>query len=366
MTYLERNKSRRWMPAPLIALCLSLAAVGCTSDPTTTTSSAAALSGTLNMGGATSQTAAQEAWRAGFQDLFPDVTVNYDPTGSGTGQSNFASGGYAVAGSDAATDASGPFSGCAPGSPLVQIPAYISPIAIVFTLPGIDTVRLDAATIAGIFAGTITSWADPAITATNPGVALPSTVITPVHRSDNSGTTWNFTDYLAQAAPQVWTWGAAQAWPEALNGEAAQGTQGVHDTVTAASGTIGYIDASQSAGLGITAIQVGDQYNLPTAAGAALAVGASPRESGRAPSDVVVDLDRTPASANAYPLVLVSYLIACGQYADASVGPLAKAYLDHVVSDAGQQAAAANAGSAPLSSDPDLAAAVGAAVAAMS
>jgi len=326
---------------------------------------ASSLNGTLNLGGATSQTAAQEAWRAGFQDANPKVTVNYDPTGSGTGQKNFAGGGYAIAGSDAAIAEGGAAAGCAKGSTLVQVPAYLSPIAVVFNLPGITSLDLDPATIAGIFAGKITAWNDPAIAATNPGAALPSTTITPVHRSDSSGTTENFTDYLAKTAPSVWTWKPAQSWPDALSGESAQGTQGVHDAVKAATGMIGYLDASQSSGFGIASIKVGSGYVAPSAAGAATAVGSSPREPGRAAGDIVVDLDRTLTTANAYPLVLVSYLIGCGQYADAPTGVLAKAYLQYVVSEAGQNAGAANAGSAPLSSDPELAAAVASAIATM-
>jgi len=365
-TQTHRDGPRRILATTLAILAAATLATACgpTDPPAASshpTSATTRLTGTLNAGGATSQTAAQDAWRAGFQADNPAVTVNYDPTGSGTGQKNFASGGYTIAGSDAAIAETGPFSGCAAGSALVQIPVYISPIVVVFNLPGVGSLNLDPATLAAMFTGTITRWNDPAIAATNPGVTLPDQAITPVHRSDSSGTTENFTDYLAKTAPTAWTWKPAQAWPSTLAGESAQGTQGVHDAVTAATGMLGYIDASQAAGFGVAHIRVGDGYVAPSATAAATAVGASPREQGRAASDIVLDLDRTPTDPTAYPIVLVSYLLACGQYPDASKAALAKAYLAYVVSDSGQKAAAANAGSAPLS--PDLARADAAAIA---
>ena len=343
-----------------VALALGLA--GCatneTGSPTTTltdtATTATPLAGTLNAGGSSAQTAAQEAWRAGFQSANPGVTVNYDPTGSGTGRTNFASGGYLFAGTDAAFDvaaAAGPFAACTADSALVEVPAYISAIAIAFTLPGVTSLNLDANTIASIFAQKITTWDDPAIAALNPGVTLPSTAIDPVHRSDQSGTTQNFTDYLAKAAPAVWTWPAAQTWPTDLTGDAAQGTQGVGSLLSSTPGSIGYIDESQSAGLGIVSVGVGSAFTPPSSAAAAAAVGKSPLETGRAPTDIVVALDRTLTDAGTYPVVLVSYIAACAKYADPANGTLVQAYLNYVISPDGQQAAATNAGSSPLSSD---------------
>lgn len=338
---------------------------GPATGPSAAAQMAASLSGTINAGGSTAQTAAQEAWRAGFQNANPQVTVNYDPTGSGTGRDNFANGGYVLAGTDAAfavDQASGPFAACASGSALVEVPAYISPIAIAFNLAGVTTLNMDADTIAKIFAGGITVWNDPAIASQNAGVNLPATAITPVHRSDNSGTTQNFTDYLAQAASSAWPNPSAQAWPSDLKGEAAEGTQGVAQIIASTPGAVGYLDASQATGMGTVAVKVGTAYVPYSAAAAANAVGKSPLETGRAVGDVVVALDRTLTDPDVYPVVLVSYLAACQNYADPTTGALVKAYLAYVVSDAGQQAAAANAGSAPISSDPALAAKAAAAV----
>ncbi|MDR2974774.1 MAG: extracellular solute-binding protein, partial [Propionibacteriaceae bacterium] len=132
-----------------VVIALSLAACAANetgADSTTQTSaSSATLTGVIDAGGSSAQTAAQEAWRAGFSATNPGVTVNYDPTGSGTGRQNFASGGYVLAGTDAAfspDEATGSFAACAPGSTLVEIPAYISAIAIGFNLDGVSSLKL--------------------------------------------------------------------------------------------------------------------------------------------------------------------------------------------------------------------------------
>ncbi|MDR0417602.1 MAG: phosphate ABC transporter substrate-binding protein PstS [Propionibacteriaceae bacterium] len=369
---------KRKFIASLLLAAVAVAAAGCASNETdispgdgrSSISSAppAALSGTLSGGGASSQTAAQEAWRAGFQAAHPGVTVDYDPTGSGTGRTNFSDGGFFFAGSDAPfgqAAASGAFAACAPGSALVEVPAYISPIAVAFNLDGVASLQLDAAVIAQIFTGQINRWDDPAIAAANAGAELPDAAITPVHRSDKSGTTENFTDYLNQVAPGQWPYEAAEEWPAELQGEAAEKTQGVRQTVSSTPGAIGYLDASQAGGLGTAAIKVGSAYVPYSPAAATAAVGQSALQPGRAATDVVVDLDRTLSQGQVYPLVLVSYLAACQRYADPDVGALAKAYLEYVTSAAGQQAAADHAGSAPITADPALAPKVAAAVAAM-
>ena len=128
--------------------------------------------------------------------------MNYDPVGSGTGRENFISGAFAFAGSDSALSTDEGELDAANercGGDVVEVPAYISPIAVIFNLPGVDELNLKPETIAMIFDGKITKWNDEAIAADNPDADLPDTAITPVHRSDDSGTTGNFTDYLSKA-----------------------------------------------------------------------------------------------------------------------------------------------------------------------
>ena len=313
----------------------------------------APLSGTLNAGGSTAQTVAQTAWIAGFEAANSAVTVNYDAVGSGAGRSGFASGSYAVTGTDDAFQSSEltGLSLCTDNN-IVEVPAYISPIAIAFNLPGIASLDLDASAITKLMTGAIKTWNDPAIAALNPGVSLPSTAVTPVHRSDKSGTTGNFTDYLTQAAASDWTYGVVETWPADLGGEAAQGTQGVVSSITSAAGAVGYIDASQSSGLGVASvINAGGAKVAPSTDGAAKTMSASSQQSGRGATDLADDVNRTATDPAAYPVIMFSYVVGCLSYKDASTAALAKAYMDYVVSAAGQQAAASNAGSAPLGSD---------------
>lgn len=332
-----------------------LALTSCAANEAGSDSAAASgLSGELSGSGASSQGAAQEAWIAGFQTANPDVTINYDPTGSGAGRETFQQGASAFAGSDRAFKvdeiAAGPFDGCATGD-IVEIPAYISPIAIVFNVEGVDSLNMDAATVAGIFSGKITNWNDAAIAALNPDATLPDLAISAVHRSDKSGTTGNFTEYLEAAAPEAWTSGAIEEWPTELGGEGAQGTSGVVEAVTNGIGTIGYADASKAGDLGTVKIKVGEEFVEYTPEAASAIVDASELEADRTEHDLAIVLDRTSTEAGVYPIVLVSYLIGCEEYADAANAELVKSYFSYIVSAEGQDAAAEAAGSAPISDD---------------
>ncbi len=314
-----------------------------------TTEASADLSGTLSGIGASSQAVAQETWIVGFQTANPGVTVNYSPEGSGAGREAFIGGGADYAGSDRAFTLEeiegNSFGQCAADATPINLPVYISPIAVVFNLEGVDALNLDPATLAGIFKGDITNWNDPAIAALNEGAELPDLAITAVHRSDTSGTTENFTDYLATVAPDVWDAEADGDWPYP-GGEAAGQTQGVVAAVSGGVGTIGYVDASQAGEFSVVSIGQDGNFNPPTTEAAARIVENSPVEEGRAESDMAIQLDR---EADGYPIVLVSYLIACQDYEDDATAELVKAYLSYVVSEEGQQATAERAGSAPLS-----------------
>ena len=332
--------------AAVAALTLTACAAneGATTAPSDTASAGPALTGTLVGQGASSQQVAIQAWTAAFNQTNHDVVLNYDPAGSGTGRESFLAGAINFAGSDRAFKvdeiAKGGFGACAADSGIVEIPAYISPIAIIFNVPGVDSLNLDAKTVAGIFAGTITKWNDPAIAADNSGATLPDLAINPVHRSDKSGTTGNFTDYLSANAKDVWTWGSVEEWPA-----------GVVEAVKAGEGSIGYADSSQATGISSVAVKVGSEFVEHSAEGAAKTLDASAIEDGRTEGDLAFKIDRTTTAAGAYPVLLVSYLIGCEQYEDENVAALTKAFFQTAVSEAGQKSAAENAGSAPISDD---------------
>ncbi|MGO2660580.1 phosphate ABC transporter substrate-binding protein PstS [Mycetocola reblochoni] len=340
--------------AAIAALALTSCAANESGSGTSTDSaSSSGATGTLVGIGASSQGSAQESWIAGFQTANPDATINYDPQGSGAGRESFISGAAAFAGSDSALsddELAGTFGSCAPDTTAIDLPVYISPIAVIFNIEGVDELNLDSETLANIFNGSITSWDDEAIAALNPDATLPSTSITAVHRSDDSGTTKNFADYLNSTAPDAWGEEPSDTFPFS-GGEGAQGTSGVVDAVTNGTGTIGYADASRAGDLGVAKIKVGDEFVGYTAEAAAAVVEGSPLVEGREDNDIAIKLDRQTTDPSHYPLVLVSYAIACQEYADADQGALAKAYLGYIASDEGQKVSAESAGSAPLSAD---------------
>lgn len=322
-------------------------------EPSTSETAAMELSGSLNGAGASSQESAMEAWRAGFQSANPNVTVNYDPVGSGGGRTQFLDGATSFAGSDAQMDDEEyelAIARCDGESGAIHLPMYISPIAVIFNLEGVDSLNMDADTIANIFNGTITSWDDAAIAEQNEGVELPATPITIVHRADESGTTENFTEYLAAAST---TWGQEPSgdWMGAA-GESGQGTSALVQIVTDNAGTIGYADASRAGELGTVALKVGEEYVPFSAEAAAAVVDASPAaEVTNGDNDLAIHLDRTTTAAGAYPLVLVSYSIACQQYDDEAEGALVTSFLKYVASAEGQAQSASAAGSSPISAD---------------
>ncbi|TXL62298.1 phosphate ABC transporter substrate-binding protein PstS [Aeromicrobium terrae] len=341
------------MTAPAVAaltLVLGLSACGAANEDPSDGSASGGLSGTLNAGGSSAQESAVAAWKKAFQTTNPETTVNYDPVGSGGGREQFLSGGLDLAGSDAYLDdeelakAKDRCSG-----DVVEVPTYVSPIAVVFNLPGVDELNLSPKTIGGIFQGTITTWDDDAIKADNPDATLPSSKITPVHRSDDSGTTKNFTDYLDQASDGAWKGGVVETWP-IKGGEGAEGTSGVISAVKGGKGTIGYADESQAGDLGTAAVKVGDSFTKVSPEAASKVLDASTPVAGRAATDIAIEVDRKVTEAGVYPIVLVSYQIACQTYDDQAKAELVKSWLTYVTSTDGQAAAAKDAGSAPLSS----------------
>jgi phosphate transport system substrate-binding protein len=351
----NRTSFRRALVPTAAALTLGFGLAACgagNADSSSGGASDSGLSGNLAGGGSSAQDKAQQAWRAGFQTDNPDVTITYDPVGSGDGRANFISGAYAFGGSDSyLTDDEGELAAAKKhcgGEDPIEVPAYVSPIAVTFNLPGVDSLNLTAKTVAEIFDGKITKWNDPAIAADNDGVDLPSTTITPVHRSDDSGTTANFTDYLSKAGEGAWSYDPDGVWP-IKGGEGGDGTSGLIGAVTDGEGTIGYADDSAVKGtdLGVASLKVGSAFNAPSPDGAAQVVAGSPTVKGRPSVDMAIDVDRTSTEAGAYPLLVSSYLIACQHY-DADQADLVKAFLSYIVSGPGQQAAADEAGSAPL------------------
>lgn len=307
----------------------------------------AGVSGKINGGGASTQKVAFSAWKNAFEKANDGATVTYDAVGSGGGRKSFVNKAFAFAGSDAPLkkdQLKEAKERC--GGEVIEIPVYISPIAIAFNLDGIDSLNMSAETIAKIFSGKIKTWDDAAIKKENPDAKLPSTKITAVHRSDKSGTTENFTEYLHEAAPKVWTKEPSGKWP-LQGGEAAKGTSGVSGALET-KGAIGYLDASQASKLSKVKVKVGDDYVEMSAEAAAKIVAAGEQLKGRGKYDYALKLPRDTKESGNYPVVLLSYALACTKYEDAKTAKLVKAWLTHIVSEEGQKAANKAASSAPI------------------
>ena len=207
---------RRTIAAAALLSAVALFAVACSSNKSDTTSAGggttvagvpgidyASLSGTLNGSGSTFQKAFDEDAIAAFQDVAPNVTVNYAGGGSGKGKTDLASQVTQWAGSDSAVkDADLP---TFKGGPILYFPTVAAPVTVSYNLSGVDKLQLSPATLAQIFTGKVTTWDDAPIAADNPGVTLPATKIVPVVRSDGSGTTSAFTNYLKAAGGSDWT-----------------------------------------------------------------------------------------------------------------------------------------------------------------
>ena len=312
------------------------------------------LSGTITAGGSSAQGNAQKAWTAAFTQQATGVTINYDSTqGSGGGVTNWLGGSYDFAGTDSALSAdqfTQAQTSCGPDGGL-NIPVYLSGVSVIYKLPGDPKVNLSGDVIAKIFSGKITKWNDPAITALNSGTTLPNLAISVVHRSDGSGTTNNFTNYLNQVAPSDWTTPANNAWPNNI-GSGQQGGSGVVNTVEAGNGTIGYADQSSIGKATQAAIQAGTSgstFVTYSAAAATKAFGAAAQDASQGDGDLTKKLDYTAISgADEYPIPLLSYDVLCKTFAKSDQGKLTAAYIGFIGSADGQKVGQANAGAAAL------------------
>ncbi|MCK6209716.1 phosphate ABC transporter substrate-binding protein PstS [Georgenia sp. EYE_87] len=347
--------------AAISALAITLAACGGSEADEATEAggedTAAELSGTLPGAGASSQENAMNGWLAGFTEQYPDVQASYDPVGSGTGREQFINGATLFGGTDSKFDEEELAAGAERcyGGEVVELPLYISPIAVAYNLPGVEAenLNLEPETLAAIFNGDITRWNDPAIAESNPDVELPDLDIVPVNRSDDSGTTENFTEYLAAAAGDAWPHEASETWPISGTQSGAQ-TSGVVSTLQAAEGTIAYLDASQvPEGFGTVAVGVGEEFVPFSPEAAAAVVDASPAAEDATDLRLTIDLARDTEESGAYPIVLVSYTMACSVYETEQDAENVKALLTYIASEEGQQRAAdpTVAGSAPISED---------------
>jgi len=319
----------------LLAACSSNSSSSAPSSSGSSSASSSAststASGTINAAGSTFQTNFQQAAISAFKSVDPNATVNYDGVGSGTGRQDLYGNTVLIAGSDSPVPAKEMAS--LKGKAILYFPVQIGPIAIAYNLQGITGLKLDAATLSGIFQGQITTWNNSAIAALNPGVTLPSTKITLAVRSDSSGTTQNFSQYLVDAAPSTWKLGTAStiSWPSTAR--AGDGGSGVAQIVKSTPGAIGYVDFSTATASGLSAASVknsaGDFVAPSSAAATAAASHVTPK------SDLTFVTADEPG-ATSYPVTYQSWDIVYKNQPSANDVALIKAYIGYLLSSQGQ------------------------------
>ncbi|MEV5434878.1 phosphate ABC transporter substrate-binding protein PstS [Streptomyces sp. NPDC052682] len=350
-----QRKNRRALALGALAVSGALALTACGSDDTGGTdagggSSAAASNvkcddakGQLLADGSSAQKNAIDAWVKQFTQSCKNVQINYKGGGSGAGVTAFTQGQVAFAGSDSAlkpeeVEAS---KKVCKGGQGIDLPMVGGPIALGYNVPGVDKLVLDASTIAKIFDGKITNWDDAAIKKLNPDAKLPSLKIQAFHRSDDSGTTDNFTKYLKAAAPADWKYEGGKAW-QAKGGQAASGSSGVAQGVKQTNGAIGYFELSYAKdGLKTVSIDTGASAPVDATIENATKAIADAKVVGTG-KDLALQLNYATKADGAYPMVLVTYEIVCDKGNKSDTLPATKAFLRYIASEDGQKVLADN------------------------
>ncbi|UCM89577.1 phosphate ABC transporter substrate-binding protein PstS [Streptomyces marincola] len=298
-------------------------------------------SGTLLASGSSAQANAMEVWVNTYQANCEDSQINYKATGSGAGVQEFLQGTTAFAGSDSLmseAEIEESRAVCRDGGRAIHLPMVAGPIAVAHHVPGVDDLVLDAETLALIFDSRISRWNDPAIAELNPDAELPDIPITPFHRSDGSGTTDNFTSYLNAAAPEAWPYEPDKAW-RGQGGQSADGSSGLVGMVQQNPGAISYFELSYAHQNDLDTVRLDTGADEPVEASVenssnAIAQAEVIGEDG----DLALELDYATREPGVYPIVLVTYEIACDRGNDPATLDLAKAFLTYTAGEEGQRA----------------------------
>lgn len=311
---------------------------GSNTGSTGATASVDCQTGTLKSDGSTAQQNAMTQWIKDYQTKCKGATVNYGGGGSGQGVTDFSNKQVDFAGSDAALSAAKgevtkAATACA--GPAIDLPMVTGPIALGFNVKGVKDLTLTPGVIAKIFLGKITTWNDPAIKAINASATLPSTKITVFNRSDPSGTTQNFENYLKASAPSDWTAEPSKQW--AGTGQGKKGNQLVGQAVQSTDGSISYVEWSYAIQNNLSTAKVDNGAGaVELSAETAGKTIATAKVAPNGPGDLSLKLDYATKTAGAYPIVLVTYEIVCTKYNDSKVGALVKSFMNYIVSQEAQ------------------------------
>jgi phosphate transport system substrate-binding protein len=272
-------------------------------------------------------------WFSDYNKQHPDVQINYQSIGSGGGIKQITERTVDFGASDAPMNDEE--MARAPG--IQHIPTVLGAVVVVYNVPGLSGLKLTPETLSGIFLGRITKWNDPALARDNPGAKLPDSAIAVAHRSDGSGTTAVFTDYLSKVSP-AWKSGPGAgksvSWPAGLGGK---GNEGVTGIVKQTQGAIGYVELAYA-----------NQNKLPVAeirnhdgdfVKASIDTVSAAAEKVALPDDYRVSITDAPG-ANAYPISAFTYILVYKDQPDAAKGEALVRFLWWAIHD-GQKLAGA-------------------------
>ncbi|MGW8374174.1 phosphate ABC transporter substrate-binding protein PstS [Streptomyces sp. ODS28] len=355
----QRTNRLRALAFGAVAVSGALVLTACGSDnnaqnPNSSTAQAAKNikcegKGKLLASGSTAQKNAVDLWKKNYEAACKGTQINYKDIGSGGGIQEWLQGTTAFAGSDSALkpdEVAESKKVCKSGQG-VNLPMVGGPIAVSYNLSGVKDLVLDAPTLAKIFDSKIKKWNDPAIKKLNPKANLPAKDIQAFHRSDESGTTQNLGKYLGDAAPQDWKYEDGKSWP-AKGGQSASGSAGVAQQVKQTEGAIGYFELSYADANSLSKVKLDTGAKQPveaTSENASKAI-ADAEVKGK-DKDLALDLDYKTKSEGAYPLMLVTYEIACDKGNKKDTLAATKSFLNYTASKEGQSALS-ELGYAPL------------------
>jgi phosphate transport system substrate-binding protein len=270
----------------------------------------------LTAEGSTAQQNAIALFNAHWAQLCPGKQLAYNPTGSGAGREQFVAAHVDFAGSDSplSRDQIEPAAQRCHGNPAWHLPMVFGPVALAYHLDGVKQLVVNADVLAKIFSGLIAHWNDAALVQLNPGVALPDTKISPIYRSDSSGTTDNFQKYLATAAPKSWTRGTGGEFQGGV-GEGTQKSAGVIQAVQATPGAIGYVEKGFADQSGVPYAQINDGGGAVTLTDDAARKAIDGATFAGEGNDLRLNLKSlySTKESGAYPLVLATYEIVCSK-----------------------------------------------------
>jgi phosphate transport system substrate-binding protein len=307
---------RRWIGLSLLASAL-VAGTG---------ASAAQL---INGAGATFPYPIYSKWFDEFHKKNPEAEINYQSIGSGGGIRQVLEGTVDFGASD------GPMSDeqlAQAKTPILHLPTVLGAVVATYNLPGVQKLKLTPEALTGIFLGKITAWDDPALVKENPGAKLPAVPIVPVHRSDGSGTSFVFSDYLSKVSPE---WektvgrGTSVNWPVGIGGK---GNEGVTGLVKQTPNSIGYVELVYALQNGLAYADVRNRAGRYVPPSLASVTAAAAAAAAKMPPDFRVSITDA-ASPDAYPISSFTWLLIPSRIADKTKGEIIKQFLAWMLTD---------------------------------